>query len=106
MMTRQQRRAAEREAAKNPVINRSQAPMDREQRRRHIKENKNNPSAIYCPRCNAKTRHVALPVGIYNDPKKAKETECNIVCSACGHVLRSRITGVTPYEYVKETPPV
>ena len=80
-------------------------PMNREQRRAHYRENKTNPSAVFCPRCNHKTRHVALPMdknyALNDSPIKDANVECNIVCSAFGNVLRSYIKGVTPYEYVK-----
>lgn len=113
MATRQQRRKQERQEKKSPQVNQSFWLMDREARRQHYKENKNNPGAIFCPRCNQKTRHMAIPM----DPKYAQsdfmsdtriekpaDVDCNIVCVACGNVLRSYIRGVRPYEYVKEKP--
>jgi len=87
------------------MLNPQTMPMNREQRRAHYRENKSNPNAIFCPKCGHKTRHVALPMDKHyamdNMPTPENEVECNIVCSACGNVLRSYIKGVKPYEYVK-----
>ena len=82
-------------------------PMNREQRRAHYKENKNNPGAIYCPRCKHKTRHMAMPEKPYTPKEGLGALEgalvpCSIVCVACGNALRCGITGLKPYEYVKE----
>ena len=70
--------------------------MNREQRRAHFKQNKNNPNAIFCPRCDHKTRHVALPGTV-------KEA-CNIVCVICGNKLRRNVKGYIPYTYVEGLP--
>jgi len=76
-------------------------PMNREQRRKHFRDEKRDPDAIYCPHCTHKTKHVALP-----EKKNWREegltpttVPCQIVCVACGNILRHNITGVVPYEY-------
>lgn len=92
-----------------------QYPMNREQRREHFKEARNDPFAIFCPRCKHKTRHVSLPVNteyLRDHPRDivasmdAKgTTKCNVVCVACGNVLRTDVN-LIPYEYVKQVPAV
>lgn len=85
-------------------------PMNRDQRRSHYREAKKDPISIYCPRCNHKTRHVAMPVSInyakdhrvnIDDNGPRKTTKCNVVCVACGNILRADLE-LIPYEYVKE----
>lgn len=93
------------------MLNPQQFPMNREERRAHYREAKTDPIAIYCPRCTHKTRHIALPVDpsyakehprdIIADMNAKKSTKCNVVCVACGNVLRADLD-LIPYEYVKQ----
>lgn len=79
-------------------------PMNREQRRQHYKENANDKSAVFCPRCKHKTKHVALPEGARPaDTLPDQPQKCMIVCVACGHVLRTNMDAV-PYSYVTMIP--
>ena len=77
-------------------------PLNREQRRKHYRDVKKDPTAVYCPRCTHKTKHVALPEkrNWREEGLTADKVSCSIVCVACGNVLRHAITGVEPYEYV------
>lgn len=93
------------------MLNPQQFPMNREERRAHYREAKSDPISIFCPRCKHKTRHIAMP----SDANYAKDhprdimagmnakgqTKCNVVCVACGNVLRADVN-LIPYEYVKQ----
>ena len=86
--------------------------MNREQRRAHYRENCNNPSALYCPKCQHRTRHVALPEdwartgpddGMGKGEVNPDKAKCQIVCVACGNILRTHAEAV-PYTYVEVVP--
>ena len=85
-------------------------PMNRAQRRNHYREAKKDPIAIYCPKCNHKTRHMSIPMSsewakqnpvFTNNINEKPRTACNIVCVACGNILRSNLQ-LIPYEYIKQ----
>ncbi len=86
------------------MLNPQQFPMNREERRKHYREAKKDPIAIYCPRCTHKTRHVATPVTPLSrqsaEDREKKTCKCNVVCVACGNILRADVE-LIPYEYVK-----
>lgn len=90
------------------AVNLSPYPMNRVQRRAHYREAKRDPIAVYCPRCTHKTRHISVPMDtnwakshrVFDDPMKKKSVKCNVVCVACGNVLRTDMD-LIPYEYVK-----
>ena len=93
------------------MLNPQQFPMNREERRKHYKENKSNDKAIYCPRCGHKTRHVAIPASKEYAMRAKflppdKEQGCHVVCVACGNILRADIKGLVPYTYVEQVPVV
>ena len=88
------------------AINPQPYPMNREERRKHYKENVNDKSAIFCPRCKHKTKHITLPLrqSPMNHIVPPQEPEkCCIVCVACGNILRTDIDAV-PYTYVSALP--
>ena len=82
-------------------------PMNRAQRRAHYREAKKDEISVFCPRCNHKTRHVALPEDESwakthrDDPHgDVEKTACKVVCVACGNAVRHDMN-LVPYTYVK-----
>lgn len=73
--------------------------MTREQRRAHYREAKKDPVAVYCPRCTHKTRHVAMPLNTFSKRDYENGEKCQVVCVACGNILRTGIN-LIPYTYV------
>lgn len=65
--------------------------MNRAERRKYIKENRNNNMASYCPTCRGKTLHYTRPT---------EKHLCDVVCECCGKAAMQNMEGLIPMVYV------
>jgi len=69
--------------------------MNREQRRKYLRNMKHDKHAKKCPCCGNMTRHMAMP---YNDEEKKGLTY--IVCEYCDGLIAEDCDTATPFTYV------
>ena len=85
------------------MVNPQTMPMNREQRRKHYKESANDKTAILCPKCKHKTKHISLPnnkqIGATLKEVQSELTDCQVVCVACGNILKNHYLAI-PYTYI------
>ena len=65
--------------------------MNREERRKQLKEMRRDPKSKICPHCKQKTLHVAKPTHDYL---------CDIICLYCGKTIAKDSNTAIPWTYV------
>lgn len=66
--------------------------MNRAERRKYMREMKQDEMASYCRICKHKTMHISVPT---------KDWTCDIVCECCGTTVARNVEGCIPYTYVR-----
>ena len=64
--------------------------LNREERRKYVREHKKDPLAKYCHVCKGKTLHIAFP---------QHDRKCDIICECCRTVFEQDVEGYIPYTY-------